>query len=593
MLKKVIIKNFKRWKDKTIEFHPQSISLLIGGNNSGKSSILQALSLWAFCKVVIENEKGPECLYNHAKVNGVGLNIDDFSPINIPNLMHLWTGVSTDGKYTLSIECFWDDGAGHEKHLGFSLALVQERLFIKTTKTNLNADDKIPNIVLLTPFAGIEVREAQLSPAVRSRLIGKGLPGSVLRNEIIDLYNKNIALREEKRGGRPKIKESDLKYIRENDPYEILQKVLFDVFQLQLYPERFNPAFHSYLRVNLKRGRIEKNRFSPFPKFKARDIMTEGSGFLQWLSVFTYALSPNIDILLLDEPDAHLHPSLQYDLFSHLSRFSVKTNKQIIVATHSSEIIKRWPLHDIIWINASSVDYIHHEHQRMAALNNIGSEYCPRIDKIKANKRILFCENEQDAEYLKIWCSTLGLTWPTNIVVWGTTAHHRERKLLHDHLAQEIPDLKSLSLLDRDYTDPGKIKSDLTISGEPDLPEALPTFFKRAWQRHEIESYMLHPTAIARTIAKKRVGIDIITIEQEVKNFFSTKFGVVFNAGFTSNIRSIEIATLFDLDGHQTLDILTRHFGIKDIDIVRSMKADEIFEDVKILLNEICRGGMI
>ena len=587
MLKKVIIKNFKRWKNKTIDIHPQNISLLIGGNNSGKSSILQALSLWAFCKVVIENEKGPECLYNHAKVNGVGLNIDDFSPINVPDLMHLWTGVSTDGKYTLSIECFWDGEDGNERYLEFSLALVQERLFIKTTKTNLNANDKVPNIVLLTPFAGIEVRESQLSPAVRSRLIGKGLPGSVLRNEIIDLYNNNIKLREQKRGDRPKMKESDLKYIRENDPYEILQKVLFEVFQLQLYPERFNPAFHSYLRVNLKKGRIEKNRFSPFPKFKARDIMTEGSGFLQWLSVFTYALSPNIDVLLLDEPDAHLHPSLQYDLFSHLSRLCEKTDKQIIVATHSSEIIKRWNLKDIIWVNSSSVNYINHEHQRVAALNNIGSEYCPRIDKVKTNKRILFCENEQDAEYLKIWCSALGLTWPANIVVWGTTAHHRERKLLHEHLLQEIPTLKSLSLADRDYTDPGKVNQDLTINGEPDLPAGAPTFYKRAWQRHEIESYMLHPTAISRVIAKKRGVADLTPIEEEVKEFFSSNFGVVFNPGFTSNIRTANIATLFDLDGHQTMDILTKHFGIKDIDVVRSMKADEIFDDVKTLLNAI------
>lgn len=39
--------------------------------------------------------------------------------------------------------------------------------------------------------------------------------------------------------------------------------------------------------------------------------MVEGSGFLQWLSVYTLALNPSINVLLLDEPDAHLHTTLQ------------------------------------------------------------------------------------------------------------------------------------------------------------------------------------------------------------------------------------------------------------------------------------------
>jgi len=38
--------------------------------------------------------------------------------------------------------------------------------------------------------------------------------------------------------------------------------------------------------------------------------MVEGSGFLQWLSVFALATDPGLDVLLLDEPDAHLHSSL-------------------------------------------------------------------------------------------------------------------------------------------------------------------------------------------------------------------------------------------------------------------------------------------
>lgn len=80
--------------------------------------------------------------------------------------------------------------------------------------------------------------------------------------------------------------------------------------------------------------------------------MTEGSGFLQWLSVYTYALNKDIDVLLLDEPDAHLHCSLQMLLVSKLQNFIEKNNKQILIATHSTEIIKNIPFNLIIPISS-------------------------------------------------------------------------------------------------------------------------------------------------------------------------------------------------------------------------------------------------
>ena len=51
-------------------------------------------------------------------------------------------------------------------------------------------------------------------------------------------------------------------------------------------------------------------------------------------------MNPEIDVILLDEPDAHLHPSLQLSMISELTRISSVSKKQILIATHSSEIIK-------------------------------------------------------------------------------------------------------------------------------------------------------------------------------------------------------------------------------------------------------------
>lgn len=55
-IKKVELKRFKQFKDSKIELK-ESLSLIVGGNNSGKSSLLQALATWQFCKSILEIEK--------------------------------------------------------------------------------------------------------------------------------------------------------------------------------------------------------------------------------------------------------------------------------------------------------------------------------------------------------------------------------------------------------------------------------------------------------------------------------------------------------------------------------------------------------
>jgi AAA15 family ATPase/GTPase len=47
MIQKVRLKNFKRIEDET--FNLTDFDLLVGANNSGKSTLLQALAIWQYC----------------------------------------------------------------------------------------------------------------------------------------------------------------------------------------------------------------------------------------------------------------------------------------------------------------------------------------------------------------------------------------------------------------------------------------------------------------------------------------------------------------------------------------------------------------
>lgn len=51
--------------------------------------------------------------------------------------------------------------------------------------------------------------------------------------------------------------------------------------------------------------------------------------------MFALATDPGIDVLLLDEPDAHLHSSLQEQLLDSLRSMDVEISKQVLIATHS------------------------------------------------------------------------------------------------------------------------------------------------------------------------------------------------------------------------------------------------------------------
>src|SRR3989442_6597377 len=98
MISQVTIQNFKRFKDPTaFVFKPDGVTFLAGGNNSGKSTLLQALAVWEFARSVIEVGRGPNSLLAAWPGKGVGVSAPEFSPIALPNLKHLWTDLHVVG----------------------------------------------------------------------------------------------------------------------------------------------------------------------------------------------------------------------------------------------------------------------------------------------------------------------------------------------------------------------------------------------------------------------------------------------------------------------------------------------------------------
>lgn len=551
------------------------MSLLAGANNSGKSTILHALAIWEFCRTIIEAEKGFEAFLAQTRVQGLGLGDDEFSPILVPSLSHLWTNLTSqrtagdeDG-YTLRIRGKWRNPAGQAKELEFGLALANDRMFVKRTHSTLEAADVVPRVAYLPPFAGITDKEARVPVAIRRRRIGEGLAGAVLRNVLLDLYQRNTNRRAELRGDRTKIRDPDLQELRENDSWEVLQQTLRTVFGSELAIQPFRDEYHSYIKVEIVRGTQQGYRIRRYPRYKNRDLMVEGSGFLQWLSVYALATDPTISTLLLDEPDAHLHTSLQGQLLEKLEDIARKTGKQVLVATHSSEILRNSPPAKVLHVSADEPPrYLSTESQKVGLLAGLGSEYSPRIDGARRTRRLLFVEGELDAYVLRKVAELLGVNWPATWIEWKSPAGHKERKQLFVALADEINGLVAVSVRDRDDEPINTVGEDLEDRAHLNQPEG---FHCRKWRRRHIESYLIWPPAMA-------TGSGLP--EQQVRDLLQEHFAIAVGNNFRD---AHPPDALLDIRGK---DVLAR-LAISPYAVIDNMAPEHIPDDLRTMVNEL------
>lgn len=594
MIKQVELTRFKKYKSQKFSLKPDGVTLLVGGNNAGKSTLIHALSVWEFCKMILLHEKGREAFNqgNWGNGEGFGMSAEEFLPIAVPSLNHLWTNLKTqlspDEKatwpdaypgYIMRIKCIWDYKDQHNKKLEIGLSLVNDRLFIRVTDSNLCSEDHLLSVVYLPTFAGVLPKENKATVAERRAYLGRGMAGSIIRNMIYDLYLEDKSLRDSLMEGKTRLSAADKQTLNEKSPLQKLQNNLRVTFSSQLEIEPFSEDFHTVLRV-YERKLIQENGemvVLPKSKYSPRDIITQGSGYLQWLSIFCILYTSNIDVLLLDEPDAHLHASLQSELLSKLKEaIEIEPDKQIFVSTHSVEMIKKAPL-DIVF-SMDTHKYLSEEESRVAVLTGIGSEYFPKIDLLKRYKRLIFVENESDQKILSILGRICGITLTDEIVYWENTDSHATRRRIFDSLQLTIPELKCISLRDRDMDNPDVVGEGLkykAISLEANSPILL-----LEWRRKNIESYLLCPKAIAEATGK---SVD------EIKQYFQQKFALsIDNDGYVEATPPDAIITC---DGKKIFtkenDGLQVAFGCNKYDVAKKMTAEEVGEDIKVFLTQV------
>lgn len=177
------------------------------------------------------------------------------------------------------------------------------------------------------------------------------------------------------------------------DDLKQLAKILTDEFSVRFQGILGNPNDVEFLKASYREPLLRINL----------DVVSAGSGFLQVLQILTHALQSPSPILLLDEPDAHMHTQLQEHFIDLLREFAKNRDMQIIMASHSETFTRTMELSEIRLIDRSTnrSDSFSDPILLRSELNNQGvwpDE--PKLAEALRIKRLLLCESSPDHDLL-------------------------------------------------------------------------------------------------------------------------------------------------------------------------------------------------
>jgi energy-coupling factor transporter ATP-binding protein EcfA2 len=234
-----------------------------------------------------------------------------------------------------------------------------------------------------------------------------------------------------------------------------------------------------------------------------REIYWAGFEFQVWLQLLTHLISyDSATKLVVDEPEIYLHPDLQHHIFKLLK----ESGKQIVLATHSAEIVNEAEHDEVVLVSRGQ------RHGRRVedieglqeALFSIGSGQNIHLARLSRGRRILFLEG-QDYKLLKRFAAKCGFSSfadELNITVVPIGGFTQREKIAHAAWTFEKvlrADIEIAALLDRDYRCEEEIQELIAA-----IRDTIPYFY--VLKSKEIENYLLVPSAMARAARERARG---------------------------------------------------------------------------------------
>lgn len=464
MLTKLVIRNFKKLKDTNIPLGKTVV--LVGPNNSGKTTALQALALWDVglraWNAKREGKSSPE------KRPGVTINRRDLISIPTPISNLLWhklhvrrakangeergtqniridvvvSGVTEDRQWECGLEF---DFSNEESFVCRPLRLpgYDDVPVTQARFSTIAAEAAQTRFAFLPPMSGLAAEEPMLQPGRINVLIGQGQTAQVLRNLCYQ------------------IREND----RENErrDWGAIVSRIESLFGAQLQ----EPVFLQ------DRGEITLEYEE---RGIALDISASGRGLQQTLLLLAHLYANPNTVLLLDEPDAHLEILRQREIFRTITEVAEHQGSQIIAASHSEVVLNEAASKGTVIAFVGQPHLLNDRgSQVLKALSDIGWDHYYQAEQ---TGWVLYLEGASDLEILRAFAEALGHARAIKVLS-RPFVHYVATNLpqkSRDHffgLQEAKPNLVGVAIFDR---------LDKQLSSSEALVELM-------WQRREIENY--------------------------------------------------------------------------------------------------------
>jgi hypothetical protein len=483
MINRLTIRNFKSILDETYEF--TNFDLLVGRNNSGKSTILQALAIWQFCINEFHRAR-------RAGSTGKQVVLPNFTALPVPEFNLLWRE-KTDRKWPaangkkkqeyilIEIEVAWRTKEQQERVFGVRLRYNSPQSVYAIPAEDwrrfreLEKEGSLPIVAYVPPFSGLEPIEEWRDDGPIRKQVGKAQPGSVLRNLLLRVY-------------RPPAKEGPGHPEKNNfmpDDWLEIKKMVDRWFSVELAEPKYEVGIDTQIVCEYKQDK------------RLYDIIAGGSGFHQALTLLAFLYGYKPTTMMLDEPDAHLHVNLQREILDYLKHKSTERGVQFLIATHAEELVKGVDATRIVSLMNQRPKRVLSPSAVLTAMADVSNN---ELTALMDSPIILYVEGESDQRILRQWAKACGAEDIFDEICFhsmggGTKQQMKDAADRHfEGVTEIVPNAKRLMVFDYDT---GKD----AFHPKPNNPALY------EWSRSNIENYLLVPQAWQRA-AQQQLGVD-------------------------------------------------------------------------------------
>lgn len=482
MIRRFTIKGFKRFaKETTIDLGDATV--LVGANNSGKSTILQALALFQYCVETTRNGQRNGVAPQGRALTKRTVSPNEFGVLPVADPADLWPDgrVIAAGKARpIELRAEFESGAA----VAFKLQISYNRFSVAPSISGSLSGSVLSREVRLIPiFSGFLPREEFLTQPARQDRMRLQRHGEMIRNLLWEL--------------------------REGAParWEKLLQLLAELFPDSKVDVSFDIEVDRFLKAGYRDQILVRER----------DIIAAGSGFHQILQILASVLAPGAGTVLLDEPDAHLHARLQGQLMAMLVRLAREEGLQFVLATHSPQLLGAAPSGSVRICARGKVVALAADPDQLRLLGDLGAIDRMELVPLLTNRTVVFVENRSDRKLLEcfarkywgvtkqqeVWRSlTFLFTYGSPVDSHVLELARQVRDLLSESgLEQRGGAIRMIAIGDRDYRTDASRRKVITEHGKKAQSKSYGLDFKLfLWGELEVENYLLDADAITRAL---------------------------------------------------------------------------------------------